>query len=140
MESICKYNKPDCYGAKELEFLLELSSLLSNKDINLDDVMSLLANHLSAERIILTILNRENSNIVIEGTFGITEKEDKVTKSVSPESSISVQVPEKENISDSQRLESQEIKPAPQTLDNTESKIKRIVWFFENGKFESFEP
>ncbi|MBP6662405.1 MAG: sigma 54-interacting transcriptional regulator [Paludibacter sp.] len=77
MESICKYNKPDCYGAKELEFLLELSSLLSNKDINLDDVMSLLANHLSAERIILTILNRENSNIVIEGTFGITEKEKK---------------------------------------------------------------
>lgn len=39
--------------------------------------MSLLANHLSAERIILTILNRENSNIVIEGTFGITEKEKK---------------------------------------------------------------
>jgi Nif-specific regulatory protein len=77
MESICKYNKPDCYGAKELEFLLELSSLLSNKDINLDDVMGLLANHLSAERIILTILNRENSNIVIEGTFGITEKEKK---------------------------------------------------------------
>lgn len=77
MESICKYNKPDCYGAKELEFLLELSSMLSNKDIILDDVMSLLANHLKAERIIMTILNRENSNIVIEGTFGITEKEKK---------------------------------------------------------------
>lgn len=77
MESICKYNKPDCYGAKELEFLLELSSLLSNKDIDLDEVMSLLANHLNAERIILTILNRENSNIVIEGTYGISEKEKK---------------------------------------------------------------
>jgi len=78
MESICKYNKPDCYGAKELEFLLELSSLLSNKDIDLDEVMSLLANHLNAERIILTILNRENSNIVIEGTYGISEKEKKL--------------------------------------------------------------
>ena len=77
MESICKYNKPDCYGAKELEFLLELSSLLSNKDINLDEVMGILALHLNAERIILTILNRENSNIVIEGTYGITEKEKK---------------------------------------------------------------
>ncbi len=79
-------------------------------------------------------------SLIADENFGITEKEDKVTKSVSPESSISVQVPEKENISDSQRLESQEIKPAPQTLDNKESKIKRIVWFFENGKFESFEP
>ena len=39
MESICKYNKPDCYGTKELDFLLELSSLLSNKDINLDEVI-----------------------------------------------------------------------------------------------------
>src|SRR5665647_1285616 len=74
MESICKYNRPDCYGAKELEFLLELSSLLSNKDIDLDEVMGILAEHLTAERIILTILNRENSNIVIEGTYGITEK------------------------------------------------------------------
>jgi len=77
MESICKYNKPDCYGAKELEFLLELSSLLSNKDINLDEVMTILAQHLNAERIILTILNRENSNIVIEGAYGITEREKK---------------------------------------------------------------
>ena len=78
MESICKYNKPDCYGAKELEFLLDLSSLLSNKDINLDEVMSSLANHLASERIIMTILNRETSNIVIEGTFGISERERKM--------------------------------------------------------------
>src|SRR5659263_150080 len=77
MESICKYNRPDCYGAKELEFLLELSSLLSNKDIDLDEVMGIMATHLNAERIILTVLNRENSNIVIEGTFGITENEKK---------------------------------------------------------------
>ncbi|MHB9142773.1 MAG: sigma-54 interaction domain-containing protein [Paludibacter sp.] len=77
MESICKYNRPDCYGAKELEFLLELSSLLSNKEIDLDEVMGIMAAHLNAERIILTILNQENSNIVIEGAFGITESEKK---------------------------------------------------------------
>jgi len=75
MESICKYNKPDCYGTKELDFLLELSSLLSNKEINLDEVIGILAGHLNAERIILTVLNRENSNIVIEGSYGITESE-----------------------------------------------------------------
>ncbi len=77
MESICRYNMPDCHGTKELEFLLELSSLLSNKDISLDEIMGLMAQHLNAERIILTILNRENSNIVIEGSYGITEKEKK---------------------------------------------------------------
>jgi len=77
MESICKYNKPDCYGAKELDFLLELSSLLSNKEINLDEVIGILAGHLNAERIILTVLNRESSHIVIEGSYGITENERK---------------------------------------------------------------
>jgi len=75
MESICKYNKPDCYGTKELNFLLELSSLLSNKDINLDEVIGLLAGHLTAERIILTVLNRESSQIIIEGSYGISENE-----------------------------------------------------------------
>ena len=55
MGSICKYNRPDCYGAKELDFLLDLSSLLSNKDINLDEVIGILAEHLTAERIILTV-------------------------------------------------------------------------------------
>ncbi len=78
MEPICKYNRPDCYGAKELELLLDLSSMLSNKDINLDEVMTMMANHLHAERILLTILNRENSNIVIEGAFGITDREKKM--------------------------------------------------------------
>ncbi len=77
MESICKYNKLDCYGAKELDFLLELSSLLSNKEINLDEVIGNLARHLNAERIILTVLNRENSYINIEGSYGISEIERK---------------------------------------------------------------
>ena len=77
MESICKYNKPDCYGTKELDFLLELSSLLSNKEINLDEVIGLMAEHLTAERIILTVLNRESSHIIIEGSYGIAENEKK---------------------------------------------------------------
>jgi len=77
MESICKYNKPDCYGTKELDFLLELSSLLSNKEIDLDEVIGLMAKHLTAERIILTVLNRESSHIIIEGSYGIAENERK---------------------------------------------------------------
>jgi Nif-specific regulatory protein len=79
MEKKCKLNSTECYGVKELEVLLELSSLLSNKDIDLDEVIKLLSEHLNAERIILTILNRENSNIVIEGSYGINEQEKKET-------------------------------------------------------------
>jgi len=73
METICKMNRADCYGVKELNVLLELSYMLSNKDINLDEVIKLLAEHLNAERIILTILNRESSTILIEGSYGIPD-------------------------------------------------------------------
>lgn len=73
--SFCKMNRPDCYGAKELDVLLDLSFLLSNKDIDLDEVIRMLAEHLSAERILLTILNRENQIIRIEGAFGIRPQE-----------------------------------------------------------------
>ncbi len=77
METLCRFNGSDCYGSKELEVLLEISSLLSNKEIDLDEVIEILAGHLKAERIILTLLNRENSQITIEGSFGISEKEKK---------------------------------------------------------------
>ena len=78
MSTFCKYNAPDCYGARELEVLLELSNLLSNKEINLDKVLEILAQHLAAERILVTIVNRESSEIVIEGSYGvlISDKKD----------------------------------------------------------------
>lgn len=55
--------------------------------------------------------------------------------------------PRKENLNDSQRLEIKE-KPSEfqntvnelVTKENTENKIKKIVFFYENGKFEAFEP
>lgn len=75
MDSLCKYNKADCYGAKELDLLLELSLLLSNKDVNLDEVIGQLAAHLHAERLFLTVLNRESQHIKIEGAFGVTTSE-----------------------------------------------------------------
>ena len=79
-------------------------------------------------------------SLIADENFGITEKEDKVTISVPPESNISPQVPVHEKIADSQRLAPQELKTETQTPENEVNKIKRIVWFFENGKFESFEP
>lgn len=79
MDTLCKFNGSDCYGAKELEVLLELSSLLSNKEINLDEVIRILAEHLKAERVILTVLNRESEQITIEGAYGLDERKRKET-------------------------------------------------------------
>ncbi len=76
-ESFCKLNDPNCYGAKEMEVLLEISHLLSNKEINLDEVIKILAEHLGATRIIVTILNRETTAITIMGSYGISEQERK---------------------------------------------------------------
>lgn len=55
--------------------------------------------------------------------------------------------PRKENLNDSQRLEGkgnisdiQNTENELVTKNSNEIKIKRIVFFYENGKFEAFEP
>ncbi|MDR2237026.1 MAG: helix-turn-helix domain-containing protein [Chryseobacterium sp.] len=45
-----------------------------------------------------------------------------------------------EILSDSQRLENSAEQIIAQSIGNQTNKIKRIVLFYENGKFESFEP
>ncbi|MEC5394254.1 helix-turn-helix domain-containing protein [Bergeyella sp. RCAD1439] len=45
-----------------------------------------------------------------------------------------------EKIDDSQRLAEKESPTVKQSTENQENKIKRIVFFFEDGTFESFEP
>jgi transcriptional regulator with XRE-family HTH domain len=79
-------------------------------------------------------------SLINDENFGITESEDKVSKEIPRESEISAPIPEKEKISDSQRLALSENKFQSQIPENQQNKIKRIVWFYENGKFESFEP
>ncbi|MGC4129932.1 MAG: helix-turn-helix transcriptional regulator [Bergeyella sp.] len=87
-------------------------------------------------------------NLINDEQFGVTESEDRILKedfSVPQnqevrESNKPESIPEKEIVSDSQRLEDENAKNLIQIFDNQENKIKRIVLFFENGKFESFEP
>jgi hypothetical protein len=79
-------------------------------------------------------------SLINDENFGITETEDKVSKDIPRESEISAPIPKKEKISDSQRLALSENKFQSQIPENQQNKIKRIVWFYENGKFESFEP
>ena len=73
--------------------------------------------------------------------------QENLQKETPRESNKSFPTPKKEKISDSQRLEVQEDISEVQNIVNqsitnlpTENKIKRIVFFYENGKFEAFEP
>lgn len=72
--------------------------------------------------------------------FGSEETEPEAPKSGSGESFIPTQDKAPEKISDSQRLENSGDKILGQLFGNQQGKIKRIVLFYENGKFESFEP
>ncbi|MCT2564283.1 helix-turn-helix transcriptional regulator [Chryseobacterium herbae] len=71
--------------------------------------------------------------------FG-AEEEIEAVKESPRESFIPPQYKTPENISDSQRLENSTEKILDQVIGNQSNKIKRIVLFYENGKFESFEP
>lgn len=79
-------------------------------------------------------------SLINDEAFGITESEDRIAPEYPQESNISELLDEKQKISDSQRLEI--LKPVIpiETIDKQEVKIKRIVFFYENGKFETFEP
>ena len=58
-----------CYGETELPLLIEISSMINNskyiKEV-MNPIMEIVAMYLEAERSLLSILNRENSNIFIE--------------------------------------------------------------------------
>lgn len=71
--------------------------------------------------------------------FGTEEKKADEIQAVR-ESIISHQSKEEEKISDSQPLEKSKENLINQAIENQTYKIKRIVLFYENGKFESFEP
>lgn len=79
-------------------------------------------------------------SLIDDQNFGITESEDTISVNNPPESKISEQSIENENRIDSQRLVNPKNENETQPIENQENKIKRIVFFYENGKFESFEP
>lgn len=79
-------------------------------------------------------------SLIDDQNFGITETEDSILRENPPESKIPAQSLSDEKISNSQPLENNLLQKITQTAENEISKIKRIVLFYENGKFESFEP
>ena len=79
-------------------------------------------------------------SLINDEAFGITESEDRVAPENPQESDISELLDEKQKISDSQRLEIPEPSPISESVDKQDVKVKRIVFFYDNGKFETFEP
>lgn len=72
--------------------------------------------------------------------FGAEESEIESPKEASGESFIPSRSQAEEKITDSQRLENFIPHHPTQSTANKGVAIKRIVIFYENGKFESFEP
>lgn len=79
-------------------------------------------------------------SLINDDDFGITESEDTISIEPPRESKISSPQSVKEKISDSQRLEIPEPSPISESVDKQDVKVKRIVFFYDNGKFETFEP
>lgn len=79
-------------------------------------------------------------SLIDDDNFGVTESEDRTQKQTSREFDIPQPNTAQEKISDSQRLEKSNDEVISQVVEKQISKIKRIVLFYENGKFESFEP
>lgn len=72
--------------------------------------------------------------------FGSEEFEDSPTIESPSESVKTYQSKANEKIFDSQQLEKTNEQNINQAAENQTNKIKRIIIFYENGKFESFEP
>lgn len=79
-------------------------------------------------------------SMIDDENFGITESENRILYEKPSELLLPTPSKTKTEINHSQRLEVKENEKPIQNTDNQENKIKRIVLFYENGKFESFEP
>ncbi len=87
-------------------------------------------------------------SIIEDDYLGGTESEDTIggddlSSTVSlklPESPVAVQGSISPVLTHSQPSETQEIVAPSSSTDNQSSKVKRIVLFYEDGRFESFEP
>ncbi len=84
-------------------------------------------------------------SLIDDDDFGNTESEDR-TRRKFPQDEVQRDFPKPKqedvqgNLNDSQRLATKENAELNHNTDNQTDKIKRIVMFFESGKFESYEP
>ena len=79
-------------------------------------------------------------SLIDDQNFGITESEDRTQKLTPRESAKTYEEQRKKDTSDSQPLQNNPLIEEKTQPSQTSSAIKRIVFFYENGKFEAFEP
>lgn len=82
-------------------------------------------------------------SLIGDEEYGVTESEDKVQKAKPSDFPIPAQAVTLTATGESQPLENRELEKKKlelETANAVENKIKRIVFFYENGKFETFEP
>lgn len=79
-------------------------------------------------------------SLINDEAFGITELEDRVAPKIVSESATRERRADNQEISDSQRLENNAQPEQIQNAGNQSNKITRIVFFYDNGKFETYEP
>lgn len=80
MEFKCKKAGNECYGLKELVLLSKISQrLIQSKELkhDLSSILEILVRHLNAERSLLTIFNRKNSQIQVEAAYGYSVAQQK---------------------------------------------------------------
>ncbi len=73
-------------------------------------------------------------SLINDENFGLTESEDKLEKQNPREYDISYQKPEKNILANSQPLEK-----SVQKIDSKNKNVKKIVFFYDNGTFETYE-
>ena len=79
-------------------------------------------------------------SLIDDDQFGITESEDKILKPMAPDFPTPRPKVAETIISDSKRLDNEENLNTIESAEDQKVKIKRIVFFYDNGKFETFEP
>ena len=112
-------------GEGEMKHILESSSLLQN-DINKPENKVVAAPDLFS--------------LIDDDKFGITESEDKIRNEASRQSFKTESISTQGRVNDSQRLENIVNKKFEDSVEKQKPDIIKIVMFYSNGKFESFEP
>ncbi len=78
VDKVCKfYDTKSCVKTEELDLLLEITSMLGDKSVDLNSIIKLLADYLDVYRLYLTLLNRESQDISINDAYGLSDDEKK---------------------------------------------------------------
>jgi len=75
---VCDESGKSCKRVQELSLLFEISEMLNQStDIKeaLHPIMEIIATHIGLDRVILSVLNRNTSNILIEVAYGLSDVE-----------------------------------------------------------------